>query len=596
MFPVRPYMSPQLAHHFDHLTTTSPALLQGTLPQVEESHVIIHEYGPHDGPIGTSVIVLCDVNFPSTPPPSNEESSSPVESPKNSSANKALRVVFGQCPVQTAVHSFMEPARSGAGQLCRLTATVPNLSSTGGAAIGRAGQIPMYVQVLSETHAVIETIFVGEFIYTTTGSRGPPYSAFAQPTSIKRAGDSLESHRPSPNEYLHRRVLSNGPRVPSPDLNQFAQLSSTYQPSPQLGESSSSYPSPYLASSGTLPGAAEPAITHPSAQPNLMRSTQVLPSVPIPSPYIFTSGQKATLELTGDLMTMSKGWSQEEWFNRRRLVQFWRRQEGVNIYASFRPISQNDYPQSQSSIIVSCIFREDTNACYLTSVDTIYLLESLVGTRFTVEEKNRIRRNLEGFRPVTVSKNKPGNEDFFKLIMGFPSPKPRNIEKDVKVFPWEVMGAALKKIIAKYSASYTHATNVNMPPPQPALHPHPVAPLPMPLQPSSEGIYSNIGSSVSALTLQSHSSSDSSVYALSSSFTNNGPQTPHLPHSHSGSPNHFRTASTPPNEKGDAFVNLSPAQSPFGSTIGQGNSFWGSTIHPTLSIQTLAGSQFVFTG
>ena len=172
MFPVRPYMSPQLAHHFDHLTTTSPALLQGTLPQVEESHVIIHEYGPHDGPIGTSVIVLCDVNFPSTPPPSNEESSSPVESPKNSSANKALRVVFGQCPVQTAVHSFMEPARSGAGQLCRLTATVPNLSSTGGAAIGRAGQIPMYVQVLSETHAVIETIFVGEFIYTTTGSRG----------------------------------------------------------------------------------------------------------------------------------------------------------------------------------------------------------------------------------------------------------------------------------------------------------------------------------------------------------------------------------------------------------------------------------------
>jgi hypothetical protein len=33
---------------------------------------------------------------------------------------------------------------------------------------------------------------------------------------------------------------------------------------------------------------------------------------------------------------------------------------------------------------------------YVTSVDTIYLLESLVAVRFTVEEKNRIRRNLEG--------------------------------------------------------------------------------------------------------------------------------------------------------------------------------------------------------
>ena len=86
----------------------------------------------------------------------------------------------------------------------------------------------------------------------------------------------------------------------------------------------------------------------------------------------------------------------------------------------------------------------------MTSVDAIYLLEALVGTRFTVEEKNRIRRNLEGFRPITVSKNKAGSEDFFKLIMGFPNPKPRNIEKDVKVFPWDILSSALKKIIGKY--------------------------------------------------------------------------------------------------------------------------------------------------
>lgn len=57
---------------------------------------------------------------------------------------------------------------------------------------------------------------------------------------------------------------------------------------------------------------------------------------------------------------------------------------------------------------------------------------------------------MEGFRPITVSKSKPGSEDFFKLIMGFPNPKPRNIEKDVKVFPWDILGQALKKIIGKY--------------------------------------------------------------------------------------------------------------------------------------------------
>lgn len=69
----------------------------------------------------------------------------------------------------------------------------------------------------------------------------------------------------------------------------------------------------------------------------------------------------------------------------------------------------------------------------MTSVDTIYLLEALIGVRFSVEEKNRIRRNLEGLKPDTVSKNKSSTEEFFKLIMGLPKPKPRNIEKDVKV-------------------------------------------------------------------------------------------------------------------------------------------------------------------
>ncbi|KAK3080907.1 hypothetical protein LTS18_012046, partial [Coniosporium uncinatum] len=108
-----------------------------------------------------------------------------------------------------------------------------------------------------------------------------------------------------------------------------------------------------------------------------------------------------------------------------------------------------------NSICISCIWWEEKEETYVTSVDTIYLLESLIGVRFTVEEKNRIRRNLEGFRPLTVSKAKADSEEFFKVIMGFPNPKPRNIEKDVKVFPWKILPHALKKIVGKYSASYS---------------------------------------------------------------------------------------------------------------------------------------------
>jgi hypothetical protein len=163
------------------------------------------------------------------------------------------------------------------------------------------------------------------------------------------------------------------------------------------------------------------------------------------------SADKINLDINGDLGTIAQGWTQEEWTNRRRLVQFWRKQEGSQITCGFQPVSQNN--RLQDSIVVSCIFWEQRNECYITSVDCIYLLESLIGVRFSIEEKNRIRRNLEGFRPATVSKSKTESTDFFKLIMSFPNPKPRNIEKDVKVFKWKVLPYALKKIVAKYTST-----------------------------------------------------------------------------------------------------------------------------------------------
>lgn len=158
--------------------------------------------------------------------------------------------------------------------------------------------------------------------------------------------------------------------------------------------------------------------------------------------------EKAVLDIQGELGDMARNWNPEEWDSRRRLVQFWRRQKGSTIHTTFRPVAPND--RQPNSICISCIWWAEKSECFVTSVDCIYLLESLIAVRFTVEEKNRIRRNLEGFRPLTVSKAKSDSENFFKLIMAFPNPKPRNIEKDVKVFPWSVLGHALKKIIGKY--------------------------------------------------------------------------------------------------------------------------------------------------
>ncbi|KAJ6440549.1 transcriptional regulator Medusa [Purpureocillium lavendulum] len=195
--------------------------------------------------------------------------------------------------------------------------------------------------------------------------------------------------------------------------------------------------------------------TTSSGTPQLIRTSTIANGAGGNGPYhpISLYSSKAVLKINGKLDTMAENWTQEEWDNRRRIVMFRKSQTGSTLTASFRAVPVNERPQN--SICISCIWWTEKAECFVTSVDTIHLLEQLVAApnRFSVEEKNRIRRNLEGFHPLTVSKAKPDSEEFFKIIMGFPNPKPRNIEKDVKVFPWKILEPALKKIIGKYSAS-----------------------------------------------------------------------------------------------------------------------------------------------
>ena len=166
------------------------------------------------------------------------------------------------------------------------------------------------------------------------------------------------------------------------------------------------------------------------------------------NPYAQYPNAKAELKISGSLMSMTEDWAPEEREAKRRLVEFSRMQSGSIVTTSFRPVSPEE--RTPNSACVSCIYWEERDEYFVTSVDTIALLEALVAVRFTVEEKNRIRRNLEGFKPLTVSKLKEDTDSFFRLIMSFPNPKPRNIEKDVKVFPWTILESSLKKIFGKY--------------------------------------------------------------------------------------------------------------------------------------------------
>lgn len=188
------------------------------------------------------------------------------------------------------------------------------------------------------------------------------------------------------------------------------------------------------------------------ANPRLVRtSTLALQSNTGTASTLFPN--KAVFEFRGNLEAMQHHWTAEEHAAKRRVVRFWREQNGTIVYVHFKPVrvDEQSLPHGTNECRISCIFWEERNQWYLTSVDTIALLESLIGCfKFPTDEKNRIRRNLQAYKPCTISKGKPESESFFKLVMGFANPKPRSIEKDVKVFNWSTLEQALNKVISKY--------------------------------------------------------------------------------------------------------------------------------------------------
>ena len=86
----------------------------------------------------------------------------------------------------------------------------------------------------------------------------------------------------------------------------------------------------------------------------------------------------------------------------------------------------------------------------MTSVDILYLFENVADEALGTSEKTRLRRNIQSFLPTRVEKADREYGGLYTQIMKFPPPKPRTIEKKIKVFRWVLLEDILSKIASKY--------------------------------------------------------------------------------------------------------------------------------------------------
>ena len=402
----------------------------------------------------------------------------------------ALKFNRWQCPIA------LVPLKSSTHEYI-LTTNVPPFLSTG----WRNPIVPVHLQLLDLSGLCVAQTHVGYFRYTDDLTPLP--SPCLQDRKRKLSVASEETMVPTAKHGFRQQLLSDQLASWSSDL--YPQTSSNSSPASQ-DRPRASPPSPYP-SYDRLPSALEERastvygttqqspVLQNSHAPSWKSSYAAIKGLrgnrttvsansygqysSLPAPTAMTQPKlvrtsekcldqirshlpKANLIIDGDLKRMVDNWTAGEWEEKRRLVRFSHSQNGPTVTTNFEVVTRSSC--LPDTVCISCIWWEEEEGCYVTSVDILKLLCSLLGVennKFTVDEQNRIRRNVEGFEPRTVKKRGTAEQEeenptpehverFFVMVMKFEDPKPRNIAKNVKVFEWKCLASSLEKVFGKY--------------------------------------------------------------------------------------------------------------------------------------------------
>lgn len=187
-------------------------------------------------------------------------------------------------------------------------------------------------------------------------------------------------------------------------------------------------------------------------EPNLVRTSTLSPD--FIRKHIDIVNTPIRLNVAPNVIDMQRGWSEEEISKERRLVELKiARKNYANFDILARPIHPSLFSESGSDPVISCIYWEEKGVHVVTSVDMILVLEYLVGEPFSIEEKSRVRRNLQFLKPYTITKSSPESRRLFSSLMSMENPRPRNIEKGLKVFKWTDLFVAINRVLSKYSSN-----------------------------------------------------------------------------------------------------------------------------------------------
>ncbi|CAO3673242.1 unnamed protein product [Rhizopus stolonifer] len=152
-------------------------------------------------------------------------------------------------------------------------------------------------------------------------------------------------------------------------------------------------------------------------------------------------------------------WTVDEKLAGRRVVRFSAEVMGFNSEDSVKRIMVDcepvlDFHSRQyrwNECYISCIRTTYLEDFHITSSDIIRLLECIMSTKFSQEQKTRMRRNIQSLRPIPITRHT--HESLFKTITAFTNPVALHTKKEINIFLWSSVQHAILKLSNRFTGN-----------------------------------------------------------------------------------------------------------------------------------------------
>ncbi|KAJ3219175.1 hypothetical protein HK099_004806 [Clydaea vesicula] len=151
-----------------------------------------------------------------------------------------------------------------------------------------------------------------------------------------------------------------------------------------------------------------------------------------------------------DLKSMLQNWTTQECLERRRIVkiQAFKPNEKVVNFKVFTSNLSNSLPKIEGTrvSILKIPNSPETANYFLSSYDILKLCVNLVKINLYENEKNKLKRIMDGFANVTLKKN----TKLFEVVMRMTDPSPRYVRTELKLFLWMEIPKIMLAILEWY--------------------------------------------------------------------------------------------------------------------------------------------------